>query len=162
MCIFKVTSAARSMRHIFLRYANNNNPENFDPIDRCKRSLSPSDKKLKSAKKRQRKEEDHPVNYAAKKFHEMYNQYTRFQICAICGEEGPRTGSATVESCLDRLDKSKIKEYFEKIQEVKDTKYDEIYCEQLNIVFEDGSLKGIKDICSKKHLRHFVQYKDFK
>jgi hypothetical protein len=90
-----------------------------------------------------------PVNKDAQKYNNMYNEMCRFQMCAICGTEGPIKGSSSVESCIERLQKSNIKEMYDSIVAKNNTVYDSKYGADMSFVFENGLLKDVKNICKK-------------
>jgi hypothetical protein len=92
---------------------------------------------------------DTPVNRDARKYNSMFNEICRFQLCAICGSEGPIKGSVSVKSCEERLKKSNIKEMYESIIQNNTTVYETKYGAEMSSCFVDGLLKDVNDICKK-------------
>jgi hypothetical protein len=92
---------------------------------------------------------DTPVNRDARKYNSMFNEICRFQLCAICGSEGPIKGSVTVKSCEERLSRSNIKIMYESVIQNNTTVYDTKYAVVMSLCFVDGLLKDVKNICKK-------------
>jgi hypothetical protein len=92
---------------------------------------------------------DTPVNRDARNYNSMFNEICRFQLCAICGSEGPIKRSFSVKSCEERLTKSNIKVLYESIIQNNLTVYDTKYGAEMSSCFVDGLLKDVNNICKK-------------
>jgi hypothetical protein len=90
------------------------------------------------------------VNEDARKYSKMFDEKTIFQICAVCGIEGPRIGSVTVDKMKEDIMRSGIHSLFQNITDTNDntTKYHNYFSSQLEDCFDDGLLKGMTNICS--------------
>lgn len=92
---------------------------------------------------------DCAVNRDARKYMTMYNSLCRFDICAICGNEGSSKGFVSVVKCKSQLLKSGISRLYESLLLERSDVYDDIFSSQLKAYFEDGLLRNVKNICKE-------------
>ena len=74
-----------------------------------------------------------------------------FVECAICGVDETLANSIPLESCLQRINLSGIKEMFDDLTapltDATASKFDRYYAEQVNAELKDGLLKYATHVC---------------
>ena len=86
----------------------------------------------------------------AAQYSKNYDDETRFVVCAICGVEGSKNGSKSIDECLDIIKRSGIKEKYESLTKIHTYSniYDKLFIEELRRYFVDGLIKGCTYICA--------------
>jgi hypothetical protein len=91
-------------------------------------------------------------SHDAKKYAKTYDDLTRFQICALCGEEGPPKDTVHLDECRDILSKTNIMELYKQYTDCLHSasahdKYDVAYAKEIECHLPNGLLKGVSHIC---------------
>jgi hypothetical protein len=101
-------------------------------------------------KRRQaRKNKKKAINTDCYDYAKDYNERSRFIASAVCGIEGPQTGTMLVADNVDLVNISGIREEYEEYIKLSDesTIYDKIFIKELRRNFDCGSINGLNSIC---------------
>ena len=97
------------------------------------------------------------TTFDAEQYAKALNELTQFQICALCGEEGPPKDSALITECYDLLQKTNINKLYESYTECltsigSHNIYDIAYAKEIEYYLPNGLLRGETRICRSCHL----------
>ena len=91
-------------------------------------------------------------SHDAKNYAKTYDQLTRFQICALCGEECPPKDTVKIDECRDILSKTNIMDLYNKqyacclYNVTLHDKYDVAYAKEIEYYLPNGLLRGESNV----------------
>jgi hypothetical protein len=97
------------------------------------------------------------ANYDAKNYAKTLDELTLFEICALCGEEGPPMESVPVAHCVDLLSNTNIDALYKQLtsclhsEAAEHNQYDIAYAKEIENYLPGGLLRGESKICRTCH-----------